>query len=123
MYKHFDIDMCYYLPSPSYYNENNIEYIIISTDYSECRIKPGIYKYGIKNNTFELLYEYPSKFQPQFHGQVLDKRNSKLYLIEDSTCSNDPLIIGYIKELENNNIVPNIPIVIKKLILNYFPWF
>ena len=33
----------------------------------------------------------------------------------------DPLVVGYIKELETDNIVPDIPIVLKKLISNYFP--
>ena len=35
----------------------------------------------------------------------------------------DPLIVGYIKELEHNDIVPNLPIVLQKLILYYYPWF
>ena len=33
------------------------------------------------------------------------------------------LIIGFIRENEQNKLIPNIPFVIKKLLLTYFPCF
>jgi len=35
----------------------------------------------------------------------------------------DPLVIGYIKQNENTNLIPTIPLVLKKLIGRYFPSF
>ena len=67
-----------YIPLPSYYHENDMECIIISTDFRERRLSPGLYKYNLTNNTIELLYHYPSTFEPCSHGQFLDCRNSKL---------------------------------------------
>ena len=78
------------MPSPSYYYENDVESIIISTDIDErhlIHIKPGIYRYNLKNNTIKLLSQYPPKyiFYPECHAQFLDKRNYKLYLIDLKT--------------------------------------
>ncbi len=33
----------------------------------------------------------------------------------------NPLIMGYMKQQENDNLIPNIPFVLKQLILNYYP--
>ena len=96
-----------YIPLPSYYYENNIEYIIISTHSNEKQLTPGIYKFNIKHNTTELLYEYPSTFTPKAHGQFLDERNSTLYIIGYNTYNDDGKVIFGAFDLKTNDL--NIP--------------
>ena len=95
------INISRYIPPPSYYNKNGKEYLIISTHCNERRIEPGIYKYNLKDNTFELLCQYSSTFKPQFHGQVFDERNSKLYLIGSNAMINGNGLWSF--DLETNN--------------------
>ena len=60
-------------------------------------------------------------FENQLHF-VADLNNllSMEFIKSRRDCYN-PLIMGYLKKQENDNLIANIPFVLKQLILNYFP--
>ena len=89
-------------------------------------------------------YQVPQTLNGDKNVYVLKGQNNSIYLIDFGNshrykaCLNDlipnsletvyqnyyePLVIGYIKKHENKLIIPNIPIVIKRLIWKYFPPF
>ena len=76
--------------------------------------------YALKgfNNSVHLI-----DFKKGYHYKIslyklipdsLEKQYSSYY---------EPLVIGFIKQYENDNLTPNIPLVLKKLIWKYFPSF
>eukprot|EP01084_Bolivina_argentea_P075126 136213_1 len=73
------IDCYYALPKPLKHPLIS-NCIIMSTDYEERQITPGIYQYNVESNKCSLIYKYNNECTPECHGQYMDPVNNLLYL-------------------------------------------
>eukprot|EP01084_Bolivina_argentea_P188121 323924_1 len=69
----------YFIPKPLYHPSNK-DCVIISTDYEENYITPGIYIYNIVQNEFQIIHKYNNTNYSEKHGQFIDPSNHTLIL-------------------------------------------
>eukprot|EP01084_Bolivina_argentea_P288525 495223_1 len=94
------------MPKPSPHPTNS-ECIIISTNLFENQTTPAIYTYNPQTNESQIIYEYNQTFNPNLHGQFIDKSNNTLILYggERDTFKIFDLNTNQTKQTNDKNII------------------
>ena len=90
---------------------------------SKCNVPEGLDRdsYFVKNLTNNNIHVLDFCNQNHFTVNLHDLLPKEI--IESRRKYYNPLVIGFIKEQENQNLISTIPSVLKQLIAYYFPLF